>query len=210
MRITVPSIAVLALSSLAASAQDAPLARERLYGQVLEHPLVFGVEPAFHAERADGFYLMEWVPEGQSVEDWQQMQTVTAHRDVGSNHSDDQVASLGENIAVNFLNGYRDNCATSVDALPLPITGNQGARAAFAAYMGCAQVRGTDHAEEMVILVMVGARDSYTLQWAERSPARASFDREAFSRWRPRIEALTQAHLCTVPDGEEAPYPSCN
>ncbi|WP_127107413.1 hypothetical protein [Pararhodobacter zhoushanensis] len=210
MRAKFLSIAVLAASSLAAQAQDALLAREQLYGQVLAHPLVFGVEPAFHAERADGFYLMEWVPEGQSVEDWQQMQTITAHRAVGSNHGDDQAASLGENIAVNFLNGYRDNCATEVDALPLPITGAHGARAAFAAYMGCSQVRGTDHAEEMVILVMVGATDSYTLQWAERSPARAAFDREDFSRWRPRIEALTQAHLCTVPDGEEPPYPSCN
>lgn len=112
---------------------------------------------------------------------------------------------MGEAIAVRFLDGYRQACAVEVEAVPMPPIRDPGARASFGAYMGCAHVSGTDLSEEMVILVMVGAQDSYTLQWSERGPARA-----AFGRWRPRLDSLSSAHLCTPAPGEAAPYPSCD
>ena len=192
------------------AAQTSVEARMPVFSQVVSFPLAFDPVVDYELQTPDGFFINEWVPEGEGVEDWTQMQTLTGHQGVGHDQDAESVAHVGESIAVNFLNGYRQACAVEVDALPLPLTSDQGARASFAAYIGCAHVTGTDQSEEMVLLVMVGASDSYTLQWAERGPAREAFDRAAFSRWRPRLDALSAAHLCSPAAGEDAPYPSCD
>ncbi len=206
------TLALALLSPLAAMGQSPIQARLPVYGQVVSFPLTLAAAPVFQVETPEGFFLMEWVPEGDSAEEWTQMQTLTGHQGVGQGVDAEGAARVGESIAVHFLNGYRGACQGEVAALPLPLTLDQGSRASFAAYLGCPQVTGTDHSEEMVILVMVGAEDSYTLQWAERGPrpARAAFDAAAFDRWRPRIESLSQARLCIPAPGEGEPYPSCD
>lgn len=201
---------LLALMPMTAAAQSPVVARLPVYGQVVSFPLTLAAAPVFQIETPDGFFITEWVPEGESAEDWTQMQTLTGHRGVGQGVDAEAAARVGESIAVHFLNGYREACQGEVAALPLPLTLDQGSRASFAAYLGCPHVTGTDHAEEMAILVLVGAGDSYTLQWAERSPAREAFDVGAFDRWRPRMESLSQARLCTPAPGEGEPYPSCD
>ncbi|MCB1391172.1 MAG: hypothetical protein KDK12_18820 [Rhodobacteraceae bacterium] len=195
-RLTAPILMLALCAPSAPVAQTLPEARLPVFGQTVRMPLIFGTEPDFALETPEGFSILEWVPEGETVEHWTQMQTLTGHRDLGGDRDAEGAAQVGEAIAVHFLDGYRRACAVAVDAVPLPLTRDQNARASFAAYLGCAQVSGEDHAEEMVILVMVGAHDSYTLQWAERSPAREAFDREAFSRWHARIDTLSQARLC--------------
>lgn len=204
------SLALALALPLAAAGQSPVQARLPVYGQVVSFPLTLAAAPVFQVETPEGFFLMEWVPEGESAEDWTQMQTLTGHQGVGQGLDAAGAARVGESIAVHFLNGYRGACQGEVAALPLPLTLDQGSRASFAAYLGCPQVAGTDHSEEMVILVMVGAEDSYTLQWAERGPARPAFDAAAFGRWRPRIESLSQARLCSRVPGEGEPYPSCD
>lgn len=207
-------LALLLLAPLPLAAQTpvaTPVeARVPVFSQVISFPLAFEPVADYDLQTPDGFYISEWVPEGESVDTWTQMQTLTGHQGVGHDQDTEGAAHVGEAIAVNFLNGYRQACAVEVDALPLPLTSDQGARASFGAYIGCAHVAGSDHSEEMVLLVMVGATDSYTLQWAERGPAREAFDREAFSRWRPRLDALSAAQLCSPAAGEAAPYPSCD
>ncbi len=192
------------------AAQTPIEARMPIFGQVMSFPLAFDPVADYEFQSPDGFFITEWVPEGETVDVWTQMQTVTGHRGVGQGLGPDDAARMGESIAVHFLDGYRGACAVEVDALPLPLLSDQGARASFAAYMGCAHVADTNQSEEMVILVMVGAQDSYTLQWAERGPAREEFDRSAFGRWRPRIDSLASGHLCNPAAGEEPPYPSCD
>lgn len=206
-----PCLALAALlPALPLGAQTPLEARIPVYGQVIGFPLAFGVEPAFRTQTPDGFFISEWVPDGETPEAWTQMQTLTGHQGVGHDLNDEDAARMGEAIAVHFLDGYRQACAVDVDAVPMPLNHDPGARASFGAYMGCAHVSGSDQSEEMVILVMVGATDSYTLQWAERGPARETFDREAFGRWRPRLDSLSAAHLCRPAAGEPAPYPSCD
>lgn len=192
------------------AAQTPVEVRLPVFAQVVGFPLAFEPVADYQLQTPEGFFIVEWVPEGESVEHWTQMQTLTGHRSVGEGQDAAGAARIGETIAANFLDGYRQACAVEVDALPLPLTTDQGARASFAAYIGCAHVAGHDHSEEMVLLVMVGARDSYTLQWAERGPAREALDRAEFSRWRPRLDRLSEARLCTPPVGEQPPYPSCD
>jgi hypothetical protein len=209
MRALLPLLLAAALP-LASMAQETVEARVPVYGQVISFPLVFTPAPIYEFQTPEGFFLSEWVPQGETAEVWTQMQTLTGHRGVGAGQDAAAAARLGESIAAHFLDGYRNACQVQVDALPLPLTANQNSRASFAAYLGCAHVAGTEHSEEMVILVMVGATDSYTLQWAERGPARDRFDRAAFDRWRPRIDALSEARLCIPAPGEPEPYPSCD
>ncbi len=202
--------ALCLLAPLAAHAQQGAENRLQVWSQVVAYPQVFSAEPDFQNHTQDGFFIAEHVAAAETVNGWTQMQTLTGHRDVGAGRDAAAVAQMAEAIAVNFLDGYRAACAVEVDALPMPVSATPGARAAFGAYMGCANVRGQGHSEEMVVLVLVGAQDSYTLQWAERGAARPAFAREEFARWQPRLDRLARARLCTVPAGEAAPYPSCN
>lgn len=145
-------------------AQTPVMIRQAVWSQVVTYPAVLSPQPAFQNQIAEGFFIVEYVPERETVEQWSQMQTLTGHRDAATEAA--EAAARAEAVAVNFLDGYRSACATEVDALPLPIAPVQGAHGAFAAYLGCSDVLGQSRSEEMVVVVLVGERDTYTLQWA--------------------------------------------
>lgn len=206
--------AALALALAAAGpapAQEPVQAVVPVYGQVIRYgvPSIFAPAPAYEAEK-DGSYIHEHVPPGETVENWTRMLTITGARGLGADVADVDTAKLAEWAATQLLQGYQAGCAVEVSAEALDILKLQGARAAFGGYMGCGRVTGTDHSEEMVVVVLVGTQDTYTLQFAERGPAQDRPVERDVSKWMLRISSLSQARLCTPAEGEAAPYPSCN
>lgn len=193
-----------------ALAQDRVVNRQQVWSQVVFYPSAFGTAPAFQDQTPEGFFITEFVPGGQSVESWQQMQTLTGHRGLVTSTDPAQAAAGAERMALGFLQGYQQACALPVEARSFPAPVLPGARASFSAYLGCAEVRGEGRSEEMVFVIVIGSADVYTLQWAERGPARPSLAGGDGARWGPRLATLEGARLCTPAPGEAAPYPSCN
>lgn len=209
-----PLSAALALAltvSGPATAQEPVQAVVPVYGQVIRYglPGIFAPAPAYEVEQ-DGSYILEHLPPGETVDNWTRMMTVTGARGLGADVADIDTAKLAEWAATQLLQGYQAGCAVDVTAEALDILKLQGARAAFGGYMGCGRVAGTDHSEEMVVVVLVGTKDTYTLQFAERGPAQDQPIKRDASKWMLRISGLSQARLCTPAEGEKAPYPSCN
>lgn len=200
------SLALLAALMTPAAAQEVIAARAPVYDQIVAFPLPapFDAIPDYEAE-AQGSYLLENVPAGETVEDWSQMLTLSGAEGAAAGGD---AAGLAEAVAGHFLDGYSAACAHPVSARSFEAPAGGVARDSFLAWIGCAEVAGAGRSEEMALLVLVGAQDIYTLQWAERGPARAALEMEA--RWTDRLKLLATTGLCDPVAGEEAPYPSCD
>ncbi len=175
-----------------------------IFSQLLafKMPLVFHV---VNEETSAHGYIREAVPNGETVDQWTQMITVTGYKDVAAN-SGPPPAVLINSIAGNFKRACPETISIG-DLGHAPIDG----RPAGLAFAACGTVRdgARSHSEAAVIMVIKGSQDYYSVQWAERGPAQTgpvAFDKE---QWVGRLQQLMPVFLCTRVPGEQAPYPSC-
>jgi hypothetical protein len=101
-------------------------------------------------------------------------------------------------------------CPETFVAHPLDDTKFNG-HDAFMFVVACGNLKanGGERSEMVLIIVIKGATDYYTLQWAERGRAMDSVPKLDVAKWKQRAEALQPFRLCDIVPGEKAPYPSC-
>jgi len=61
----------------------------------------------------------------------------------------------------------------------------------------------------MLLIVLKGREDYYTVQWATRGPAQATPVELSRGEWMERLRRLQPIKLCDPVPGESPPYPSC-
>lgn len=150
-------------------------------------------------------YIREAVPTGETAGQWTRMITVTGYKDIAADPGPPPAVLL-DTIA----DGFRKVCPDTVSIGNLgnpPIDGYPAALAFMAC--GTADGGGESRSEAVLIVAIKGARDYYTIQWAERGPAQATrvtFDEQ---HWLDRLKQLMPIFLCARVPGERAPYPSC-
>lgn len=170
-----------------------------VFSQIVVAPLPAGFKPIYEDANAAN-YILEAVPQTETLDNWTQMLTLTGAKGRGGREG----AALDMANAMADL--YGNLCPDDLVAEPLPVPNIPGASEVFAAFLGCTAIPGSQP-EAMVLLVMAGDEDLYTLQWAERAQAPVTYD---LANWTPRLAALTaKARLCTIVSGEAPPYPSC-
>lgn len=187
-----------------------PWLRQTLFGQVIRFaPVIAGSagRAPDHAAQQGGNAIVEYIPTGETLQGWSQIHTLTAAQGLGAGNPD--AASHAQAIGAHFLQGYRGACALDVTEVALIAPLIEGARATAASYLACDHVTGTGRGEAMVLLVIVGPRDTFTLQWAQRSAARPQPQTVDPAELQRRLDQLAQVHLCSPPPGEAPPYPSC-
>lgn len=155
-------------------------------GPRIDVPAPFRLPPAF-ADSGPGGAIVEFLPEGDSLQDWSQMLTLTAAPGLAGGQ-DAHAAAVG--MAEGLRQGYSNACPGGLGVEDLGSPAMPGAEAAFAAWLGCDEVGDSGFAESMVVLVVVAGGTTYTAQWAERGPAVDAPPIFNFERWLPRLEAL--------------------
>ena len=198
MRATLGVMLVAGLA-LPAAAPDVT-ATTRAYGRVAAFPLAEGFVGAYEREQ-DGSYLLEFVPEGESVQDWSQMITLSAAKDLAR----DMPNPLDAGSAIGA--GFRETCPDTFRGSDEGAQDVAGADAAHLVLFSCGDAGG--YAESALILVAVSGTDVFTLQWAVRGEASDGPIEPAIEEWAPRGAALLSLRLCPVVEGEAPPYPSC-
>ena len=193
---------------LALSLLPLPLAADpvRIVAPVFGQIVAFAAPEGFvHGDesRNGRSYLLEMVPQGESVQGWSQMMTLSGGQGLAS--TDPQGDARG--FANQLASGYQSVCPDTLTAVGLESHAVPGALGVFSAFLGCGD-NGAGQSEAMVVLVMVGRQDVYTLQWAERGPVSAAPTFDA-ARWAPRLQALTEGARICDDRGEAPPYPSC-
>lgn len=194
------TLAALALAALPlpAAARDI-IAVAPVYSQLVAFPVPSGFKAVYEGEDK-GSYLLEFVPQGEAVDNWTQMLTLTGLKDGAKAQS---VIDFASGLA----KGYQDACPGSFAARNLQAPQIKGAGEVFAGYLGCGDSGG--HSEEMTFLVLHGTADLYTVQWALRGPAHDAAPAPKAEDWMPRSAALALTRICEKVPGEVAPYPSC-
>jgi hypothetical protein len=194
----------LALLAAPAWAEDTTFIAP-VYAQLVSFTLPDGFAVAFE-DPAPSFYIIEATLQGQSVETWTQLISLTGARNGVRGDVVENAALYASNIAA----FYQQHCPDSYSTQTLPTPVIPGVLDAVAVYFACGPGADMAQAEGVVMLVLSGRKDIYTLQWAERFDAPDGPVPYDAARWAPRLAALAQdARLCNPVPGEAAPYPSC-
>jgi len=175
-----------------------------IFSQLLMLSYPKGFVPAFEGGR-NGQYVQESVLEGETINKWSQMITITGAK--GLSAIQKVTPAL---FAVSMAGGFKGACPTSYSALSLgevKFGGNDG----FAAVLSCgtSTFGGSAHSESMLLVVIKGDNDYYTIQWAERGEASATPIKLDNATWSKRLQKLMPIKLCPIVPGEKPPYPSC-
>ena len=192
-------LAALILAALPAAAAKDIIAVAPVYGQLVAFAAPAGFAAVDEADQ-NGSYILELVPQGESVTAWTQMLTLTGLKGGAASQT-------ALEFATSLATGYQSACPDSFSARNLPAPKIKGATEVFSGYLGCGNVDG--HSEQMVFVVLKGATDLYTVQWAARGLAEAAPITPDVPVWMPRADALALTRICDKVPGEAAPYPSC-
>lgn len=196
MRLSVFVMAGLLASALPANAQEVT-ATARVYDRIAAFALPEGFLGAYENEEG-GSYLLEFVPEGESVEGWSEMITLSGAKGLAVQMPAplDVAAAIGA--------GFRESCPESYRGSDEGTQQVAGGDAAHLVLFSCGAAGA--ETESALILVVISGEAVFTLQWAERGAA-VPPDADI---WLPRFDMVLSLRLCPVVEGEEPPYPSCN
>lgn len=176
-----------------------------VFAQLVTGPLPDGFVPAFENADATG-YINEALPKGETLETWTQLITLTGAKGLAVGDAPTSALEFAEFLA----DKYKAACPDAHVAEQFETPAIKGARESFMGYLSCGAVNGGAQSESMVFLVMVGAQDIYTVQWAEHDVASPTGIAYGAEKWGPRLDQMiTATRLCEILPGEPAPYPSC-
>jgi hypothetical protein len=150
-------------------------------------------------------YIQNHVLKGETVEKWTQMISLTGIKGEAADPRHTPAAVL--QVIANA--GFRDKCPDSFvwKALgKMDVSGHEG----YVALLGCGTFPAeTPYSEIAIIIAARGAKDIYTIQWAERGAATRQPPVLDESRWKARFQQLLPIRICDRVPGEAPPYPSC-
>jgi hypothetical protein len=174
-----------------------------VFGQLVTYFQPSSFVSAFQSSAAVN-YIQEFVPQGESVEQWSQMITLTGAKDLALDPAATPRDFTGE-IAARFSKA----CPGTFSSRVLTTTKISG-HDALVALLGCGTVKsGTPRSEIALIIAIKGKSDMYTIQWAERGAPVKQPPMLDDSVWGPRYQLLNEVRVCNPAPGEPAPYVSC-
>jgi hypothetical protein len=164
--------------------------------------------PAFENAKG-GQYIQESVLEGESVQKWSQMITITGAKGLAANPNVTPARFAGS-----MAGGFKRVCPDSYSATYSTAGFGEikfGIHDAFAVVISCgtAGAMANPYSESMLLIVIKGESDYYTIQWSERGDASKTPIKFDSIKWPDRLKKLTPIKLCPIVPGEQAPYPSC-
>jgi hypothetical protein len=174
-----------------------------IYGQLVMFSFPAGFKPA-HANDSGSYYIQESVLDGQTVEKWTQMITVTGSKGLAAKQGMTPQRLL-ETVAA----GFQRACPTTFTAVAVGNMKISGQDASIV-FVGCGSVQsGAARSESALLVAIKGASDYYTIQWAERGALTSRAPQFDADMWLARLKKLQPIKVCARIPGEAAPYQSC-
>ena len=203
--------ALLAAGMAPAPGADAPTrpgGAQRVVTPVFHRLVAFSLPPSFKVgfERTTGnIYVREHVPEGETVDAWSRMITLSGVQ--GMAYS---AAATPQGYLQALARGFQRHCPNTYVALdlgPQPLAREPS----FATVVSCGRVTsgGKARSETSAMVAIRGADDFYALQWTERGPDSSHPLALDSKYWSARLAQLGPVQLCSILPGEAPPYASC-
>lgn len=175
-----------------------------IYSQILALSSPKGFIPAFENTSGDR-YILEFVPEGETVKKWSQMITISGMKGLAKIPNVTPIR-----IADGIAGGFKRTCPESFGGVIIGAMQISGFEA-FGVVVGCgiSVPAGEPYSESVLLIVVKGENDFYTVQWAERGTPSKTPIKYDLDKWAGRLKDLSPIKLCPIVPGEPAPYPSC-
>ena len=181
---------------------------QRVIAPVFHRLVAFSLPPSFKVsfERTTGnIYVREHLPEGETVDEWSRMITLSGVQGMAYNAEATPQAYLRA-----LARGFQRHCPDTFVALdlgPQPIAREPS----FATVVSCGRVTsgGKARSETSVMVAIQGPDDFYALQWTEHGPDSSHPPALDGKYWSARLAQLGPVQLCPIVPGEGPPYPSC-
>ncbi|MCL2457516.1 MAG: hypothetical protein FWF31_01435 [Desulfobulbus sp.] len=175
-----------------------------IFSQLLAVSLPQGFKIVF--ENTNGAnYIREATLAEESKNSWTQMITITGAQNLASN------PNMSPKKFVEAMGGgFQRACPDSFSGAELSqgkISGNDAYVAALSC--GTSPMTAGQTSESVVVAVIKGERDYYTVQWAERGKPSKTPVKLDMNMLAERFKQLAPIHLCPIVPGESPPYPSC-
>ena len=206
-RVLAPLIAI-SFAQAVAQAVPPPGANVQMIAPVFHEQVLFSLPGTFQVtapeHTSSKSYLREIPLRGETVDRWTQMVTLS-----GANGLVLKPNGTAQNMGDLLARQYRSSCPDSFAAQP-PQKGKISGKDANILLMSCGSVQdqggrpGARHSETALILVIQGAADMYTLQWAERGPAVEGPLKLDDARWIGRLKTLQPVKICPLAGGTAA------
>jgi len=162
-----------------------------------------GFKPAYENSTATQ-YIQESVPQGESVEKWSQMITLTGAKGLAANPN-----ATPQLFVQQIAGGFQRACPNTFAVKNLGSLKVSGYEA-YSALVGCGAVQAGPQRSEVAMLIAVkGSADYYTIQWAERGPQSSQQPVLDDAKWSAWLRQLNPIKVCNRVPNEPPPYPSC-
>lgn len=175
-----------------------------IFSQLVMFSYPKGFVPAFEDTKG-GNYIQESVLAGDSLNKWTQMITITGAKNLALNPN-----ATPTRYAESIAGGFKRVCPNSFNATSLGES-KFGIYSGLSAVISCGTASPTkeQYSESLLLIVIKGDQDYYTIQWAERGNASEIPIKFDNAKWTDRVKKLMPINLCPIVPGEAAPYPSC-
>jgi hypothetical protein len=176
-----------------------------IFSQVVAFTLPGGFQAVFQNTQAAA-YIFEAVLQGETVQQWSQMVTITGAKGLAANAN-----ASPQLFSAKLAGRFKAACPDTFSAKEIGATKISG-HDAFVALTACGSVQyggGDKHSETLLHVAVKGSDDYYTFQWAERGPVTNQPMNLDDAKWQDRLNKLGPIKICDRVPGEAAPYPSC-
>ncbi|WP_148089229.1 hypothetical protein [Herminiimonas sp. KBW02] len=175
-----------------------------IFSQILLHLRPKGFTDVFEDINPRG-YIREAVLQGETLNNWTQMITLTGVKDLALNR-DITPRQMTHSVGQRFYAA----CPNSFTAFALPPQKFSG-HDAFAAVYGCGKSPTAfgEKSETTLVISIKGLRDYYAIQWAERNdPSDTPIPADQV-KWTERMNALLPVRLCNNTPNDKTAYARC-
>lgn len=181
-----------------------------LFTQFLVHrippDMVYAYQDGFVGkDGVGGSYIEEFVPKGQTLDNWQEMLTVRAEEGMALNPN-----ITAEKYAALLVDTYRKSCPKTFNGADAGTTSFNGYDAKIV-LAGCGQSAGPSagYSEVNMFVVIRAAREMMLVQWGVREPAKAQKPELEPEFWKARLDTLMPIYVCDTLPGSQEMDQSC-
>lgn len=158
-----------------------------------------------HENVTEKSYILEAIPNNETVQSWTQMLTISGYKGLAKNPNFKPI-----NMVQGVANGFQKACAPSFSAKSI-WQGDISGFEAFAAVITCGSSPMTKGktSEEALVISIKGGQDFYGVQFAKRNKPSTSPIEINVAEWMLVLKSLHPIKLCERIKDEKPPYPSC-
>ena len=182
------ALAVTTLTAVAQTPTNSP-ALMKSVSTVFSQQVFYNIPAGFNSQllneqAAANSYIHERVMNGETLQNWTQVITVTGIKDLALNKQVLPMSLVGA-----MVTDFKNACPDSFNGVKLLDSATGNGTPVAAAVLSCGTIKGKS--ETTLVTVFKGTQDYYTVQWTERAKSSKKPMKIDEQKWIARLNAIS-------------------